>query len=69
MTTDQAPDIEQPTRVECGSCRSSYDPANASSVEHHTVPINCSQTTRCRRCYGAPACHFCQGCFCFCTSH
>lgn len=67
MTTDQVPATDQPTRVECGCCRSSYDPADASAVEYHTVPFNCSQTNRCRRCYGKPRCYCCQSSFCFCT--
>lgn len=53
----------------CTTCRQDYNETNDEAVKDHTEPVNCSQTTRCRRCYGRPSCYFCQGCFCFCLSH
>ncbi|MER7761528.1 hypothetical protein [Streptomyces sp. NPDC097619] len=43
------------------------EPSAGTEVEEE--PIYCSQTTRCRRCYGKPSSYTCMGCFCFCLSH
>ncbi|MEU0978994.1 hypothetical protein LT966_22025 [Streptomyces griseobrunneus] len=51
------------------SCGADYDETNAEELKRHTQPVECLQTTRCRRCYGRPSCYYCEGCFCFCTSH
>lgn len=50
-------------------CGTDYDETNAEELKHHTEPVECLQTNRCRRCHGRPRCYYCEGCFCFCTSH
>ncbi|MFJ4700630.1 hypothetical protein ACIP5N_21370 [Streptomyces sp. NPDC088768] len=57
------------TKTNCPTCHVLYDETNATQAEDHTTPIYCSQTHRCGRCHGKPACYFCQSSFCFCTSH
>lgn len=53
----------------CTTCKQDYDESDAVSLKRHTEPVHCSQTHRCRRCYGAPSCYLCQSSFCYCTSH
>ena len=52
--------------TECRSCRQEYDETDAEAVKHHTEPVNCHQSCRCR---GKPRCYMCRGSFCFCTDH
>lgn len=53
----------------CATCDRDYDETNEAAVKRHDEPVNCSQTSRCHRCYGKPECYTCEGHLCFCMSH
>jgi len=59
--------VQEHKAAECQSCGGAYNPSITAEFERHTVALN--DNGCCKRCWGKPACIWCDWQHCTCTHH